>query len=278
MADEKNPITAPFPINMLVPHLSGYLPPPGSFDPKAGWEHSYSVHTLASVRGTGGPAGSLHIRRENPSAGDFMLHVKYEKPVPSMPPGCLNRVSAEMRCRSDALSTPTEWSFGFEAVTPEGKPVEYTRLRKSAVAKGGEIEMTDGRYPRRIAAPTAYTVRWALWDAVQRLPRAAFAPLRFALFDHGDELKPNQALSFRGTVEVILGERPVQQQRKENLEKGTITKTSWGREGGRKVRLHGYDLVGDGILPWVYWVDDQGRLIFAIGGIEGYILTGEKTL
>ena len=110
-----------------------------------------------------------------------------------------------------------------------------------------------------------------LLDAVQRLPRAAFEPKRFTLLDDFDVVKANQTLAYRKTVEVLLGGRRVQKQHWEKLEKGRIRKTSWGREGDRPVRLHAYEHLGDAIVPEVYYVDDQGRLLFMVAGIEAYV-------
>jgi len=66
------------------------------------------------------------------------------------------------------------------------------------------------------------------------------------MLDHFDQVKPGQSISYRTTIDVMLG--------------------------GRAVRLHGFDHLGEGIVPWVYWVDDQGRLLFAVSGLAGYLL------
>ena len=114
-----------------------------------------------------------------------------------------------------------------------------------------EIDLTDGRTQRQIPAPGAYAVNWALFEAVGRLPREEFEPLRFTMLDHFDQLKPGQVLSYRETADVSLG--------------------------GRSVRLHAYDHLGEGIVPWIYWVDDEGRLLFAVSGLEAYLLDSFKT-
>ena len=41
---------------------------------------------------------------------------------------------------------------------------------------------------------------------------------------------------------------------------------------GQPVRLHAYDHLGEGIVPWIYWVDDRGRLLLAVSGLEAYLL------
>jgi len=73
----------------------------------------------------------------------------------------------------------------------------------------------------------------------------------------------------------MLGQREVRKQRWVQLEKGRIRKTYMAKEGGRDVRLHAYSQVGRGIVPWVYWVDEQGRLLFIVAGLEGYVLNAQ---
>ena len=96
-------------------------------------------------------------------------------------------------------------------------------------------------------AGNALADRLALFDAVARLPHKQFDPIEFTRIDHFDQVKPDQALAFRRTIETSIA--------------------------GKKVQLHGYDQTGRGIMPFTYWVDNQGRTIVAISGLEAYLLT-----
>ena len=255
-----------FPLNILGGALKGFKPPDGKFDPQGDWELHYGVRTIG--RGDGARVGSLRLRRRARADGGAVLRVEYRKAFPG---GAAGEQRGEIECRGDALSTPVAWRLETRSLDPEGKAVPRTRIEKRAAAKEGFIEVRDPRSRRTIPAPGAYTINWALFDAVQRLPREPFAPKRFTLLDDFDEAKAGQTLSFRKSVEVAVGGEAVVTYRERRLEKGTIRSPRWGRRGAQPLRLHGYDLVGPGQVPVVYWVDEQGRLLFVISGIEAYL-------
>jgi hypothetical protein len=228
-----------FPLNLLAEPLSAFQAPSAPFDPRADAELAYGVYTLA---GRPGRAGSLRVQRTSAAEDFCALHVRYEKHLPG---NARQHVSARMQCRSDIISTPVSWTFTAELSRPSGPALAKTRTQKRGLAIDGRIEIADDAARRRIAVGKAYTINWALFDAVGRLPRKPFEPLQFTMLDHFDQVKRNQRLSYRTTADVRLG--------------------------GATVRLHAYDHLGEGIVPWVYWVDDPGRLLFAVSGIEAYL-------
>ena len=248
MATQPSPLDDQFTLNIVAGHLRGFQPPDRPHDPQADWQLAYGVYTLGGIQNHGGRTGSLTICRKASADRGAVLQVDYQKIVR---PDFSQQVAAQIHCRGDALSTPLHWTFSSQILNPSGQPVEHTALKKTAVADGRRIEITDGRTRRSIPAPSAYTVNWALFDAVGRLPRKELEPLRFTMLDHFDQLKPGQVLSYRKTADVPLGDRPL--------------------------RLHAYDHLGRGVVPWIYWVDDQGRLLFAVSGLEAYLLVSFQT-
>jgi len=273
MATDADGPEAHFPLNMIKGGLGGFALPEGPFDPEGAWESVYAIATLA---GNYNRVGELRLKRTPGKRGRFVLTLEHTKVSPGE---YRQRTSAELECRPDPMSTPTRWSFASETQDRHGNPVPSATLRKWAVAKKRQIRFDDdGHSARRVDTPDAFTVNWALFDAVQRLPREAFGPLLFTLIDHFDQPKGQQTLSFRTSVRLMLGGRCVKRQQYMELEKGRIRKTHWAREGDRPVRLHAYDHVGRGIVPWVYWVDASGRLLFAVAGLEAYVLQSSKGL
>jgi hypothetical protein len=232
-------VTDEFTLNIVAPRLSGFQPPNEPFDSRGDWELAYGVYTLA---GRGARVGSLRIGRTAVGGGDVRLALDYGKLLPG---GYRQKVTAVMHCRQDTLSTPTRWSYASEIVDAAGTPLENTTLKKSARAGQREIEITDGPRRRRLSLSPPYALNWALFDAVTRLPHEPIEPLRFTMIDHFDQVKRNQVLSYRKTAEVSLG--------------------------GRPVRWHAYHHLGEGIVPWVYWVDHGGRLLFVVAGLEAYL-------
>jgi len=231
----------PFPLGILAPRLSALRPPAGPFDPRGDWRLAYGVYTMAG--GAGSRVGALRLARKAGAGEAFALSVDYDKIVVA---GNRQRVTARLHCRADRLATPGRWTFTSRLIDSSGVPIPDTLLEKSATVVDGQIEIDDGRSKRRLPVPQAYTVNWALLEAVTRLPREPFGPLEFTLLDHFDQLKPGQTLGYRESVRVGLG--------------------------GQTARLEVYDQVGRGVVPWVYGCDEQGRPLLAASGLEAYLL------
>jgi len=219
-----------FTLNLLAPHLKGLRPPKAKHDPRGDWRLAYDVYTLGSIRGHGRRMGSLALRRKAAADGGSVLGINYEKRVV---PDMVQRVTAELTCRQDELATPVRCTFSSQISDSAGSPVPNTPLEKSAAFEDRQIEITDGPHRRRIAVSPPYTVHWALFEAVGRLPREPFEPIRFNMLDHFDQLKTGQVLSYRQSVEALVGDE--------------------------LLPLHAYDHLGEGIVPWIYWVDEAGR-------------------
>ena len=257
-------------LDIIAPGLEGFAPPEGAYDPLGNWELTYRVCTLTA---NCAQAGSLCLKRSAVSRSKAILLVDYEKTGAG---GSWQKVTAELACATDALSTPRSWTYGSDIVDAEGNPLPNMALGKSARRRLHTITIADGRRTSEMPTPRAYTINWALFDAVQRLPREPFEPLAFTMLDHFDQPKANQVLSYRKAIDVRLGWKRVKREKLVELPKGRIRKTRWVKEGGRTVRLHAYDHVGEGIVPWVYWVDDKGRLLFVVAGLEAYLLESAK--
>ncbi len=245
METQPAPLEELFTLNVVAPHLKRFQPPRGPHDPQGDWTLDYGVYTLGSIRGHGGRLGRLSVKRKATGGEGSTLGIEYEKRVN---PDFLQKVVAQITCRGDRLATPTRWRYSAEIARRDEGTLEETRLEKSGEAKDRRIEISDRRGVRRLAAPSSWTINWALFEAVGRLPREPFDPIRFALLGHFDQLKENQVLSYRQSAEVAIGDKPL--------------------------RLHAYDHLGEGIVPWIYWVDEAGRLLFAVSGLEAYLLDG----
>ena len=42
--------------------------------------------------------------------------------------------------------------------------------------------------------------------------------------------------------------------------------------GGKQMKLHSFEQLGWGIIPYTYWLDESHRLIVAIGSLRAYVL------
>jgi len=127
------------------------------------------------------------------------------------------------------------------AESPLSTPVRWSFRFRLLDAEGQAIPATA------IDPAGPYTVNWSLFDAVQRLPGADTPARTFTLIDHFDQVKPETTLSFRKAMDVRVA-------------------------GGRTLRTRAYQQLGCGNVPWVYWTDEAGRLLWVVAGLEGYVL------
>ena len=217
--------------------LKDFTPPTGTFDPKDTWTNSY--HLWLVQRNLGG--GALTIRRE-PEADGVRLRVSYDVAEYS---GYIRRTKAVVECRSDALCSPISWTLESQCYDADDQPTRGTKLTETGAITDGSLEIRFGGRSRKekIAAPA--TSHWSLFDAVQRLPGKATKPLSFTMLEEMDLVKPGQRLTFREARDFKVGDATL--------------------------HLRGYQQIGRGVLPWQYWVDDQGRLLFAFSGVRAYI-------
>jgi len=221
-----------------------YGPPPqNDFDPNGAWEATYVILNNASGRATRLQAeGHLRLRRTEP-ADDGLFRLQVDLLARKQRLGSF-RTTIDVVCRPDVLSTPKSWKLSTVSLDAKNEPVDVTRVEESGRIEGGRI-IRKGKCVRRIEAPSAVTGNWSLFDAVGRFAGREIEPLEFTMLEDFDLLKPRQRLTYWGTTEVELG--------------------------GKPVRLIGYQQIGEGILPYHYWLDESGRLVFAYGALRSFL-------
>jgi len=225
-----------FSLHAISPLLNNFTWPTGDFNPNGTWKNSYKIYGLVLTwHKSNGETGDLTIQRQRARNNSFNLDINYDRylfPENNDYPPSRQLITAQMHCRQDSLSTPLSRQMQSQVFSPDGQLVPYTQITKSQ----NRPEQTS----------PAYTNNWALYDAVQRMPRREFQPLTFTLFDHFDQRKDDQRIMFHKSAVVKIG--------------------------NRAAALYALVQFGRGILPIVYWLDEQGRLLFVISGVEAYIL------
>ena len=260
-----------FALNATLDALTRFQAPTGAFDPLGAWRNEYDVLTLASLRPTkrASPVGRLSIERKPDGANAHSLAVRLETPLPGKH---REVVTATLRCATDPLGTPVSWEVRSEMLTGEGHVVAGTRSSTRGDLASGSLRLRCGGSERRLAVSGRCAASWALFEAVQRLPRERTTELPFVLIDHFDQPKPNQVLAFRKSATVELGGRVELKHATMRLDRGVVRKPVKTVSAAQLVRLHAYEQLGEGILPITYWVDDREQLLFVFSGLEGYVL------
>lgn len=88
------------------------------------------------------------------------------------------------------------------------------------------------------------TSNWSLFEAFQRLQAAEAAP--FTLLEDLRTRKHPQRIVPAGDLAFSLA--------------------------GDELRLRGHRLIGAGNLPWHFWIDEHGRLLFVLSPLKTYVL------
>lgn len=206
------------------------------FDPEGEWVQSYRVWTNHGYTDDGlDDVGFLKIERVLESSGkNAVLKVRQQ----IIHDGAqLHQVDATIRCSNNSLASPEDWTLSSRFIGPDNKPKkgleieERGRLTKSGV----EIQTGGKTFTRK--GSDSLTGDWCLYDALQRLPFEKAAPLHFDVLEEMSVLREGAELSYRGVS---------------------------ARPGNQRGRLHCFQQLGRGILPYEYYLDPNHRLLMAI--------------
>lgn len=241
-------------VDLWVPTAFEYFARPASrdFDPEAPWQHSYYVLNIDESDFSAkkpSPQGVLHITRERTKSGRFELCVDLIAAKQQWKTFFQTKI--KIKCRADQLGTPYEWQVETAILDTDGNTFKTTRVAESGRVKGGWI-IRKGKKTRRIKAPEEFTSNFSLFEAVQRLGGRKIDSGKFDLLEDMDLLKPDQKLY--------------------NL-KETGVETNDG-----KMKLRGYCLIGRGILPYHYWLDENNRLVLASGSLRAFVFNPDASL
>ena len=149
----------------------------------------------------------------------------------------VNTIEAHIRCRLNKIATPLEWHFSSRFVDPDGRAMPELKItEKSGI---------NSKQPLKAVEPETITSNWSLFEAIQRLEFKTNR-ISFNLFENLRTLKKNHKLTYRGVY-------PFKYTNKE-------------------VKLQWFNEIGNGVLPYEYFVDDAHRVLLATSLNKAIIL------
>lgn len=149
--------------------------------------------------------------------------------------------------QDDALATPLSWKCDTRVAKGADEPPYMNSGHKwEGSYKEGVVKYTSGDVHLKKAVPHEnLSWKWGLINLVQKMdPKDE---IHFSALDEMDMIYEHQYTRFRKYQEIDTG-------------------------SGR-VNFKVYDVLGDGIIPTVYWVDELDRAVFIINGMEAFALT-----
>jgi len=233
-AAKREPV-AVLPIPRAVQILAGLTPPTEPFSPQAAWSLRYR---LVSGKVSKGPrakelfTGHLLLDRK-PTGGGCTLTATQRL---GQNDGSSYDVTASIDSAPDPLSTPRSWTLESINLDATGAKVEGTAWSEAGEVTADGI-LRHGLRDRKLPKPAAFTTNWNLFEALPRLGEGSLPG--FTMLEELQLAKAEQSI------------RP-------------LTELAFETAAG-KVTLRGYQHVGRGLLPAVWWLDSAGRVIAWIG-------------
>jgi hypothetical protein len=226
---------------------------PKDFDPRGDWVNTYRIWTCHGYRESGNyNVGFVRIERVAGGSKEIFA-LKVHQEVVEVD-GLLNAIDANIYCLNNQLASPVRWHLWSRFINSDKQPVGELETEEKVVIKGNVMSVETGEHTLKRKVTGRVTCDWCLFEAVQRLEFDEKSSLDFNMLEGLSLVKKRQRLMYRGVYPMKLS--------------------------GRELVLHRFDQIGEGILPYEYWLDDNHRLLAAISMHKAYILDeqAEKAL
>jgi hypothetical protein len=202
---------------------------------------SFGIYTLASASAV--RLGTLNIQRKQNAEKQKRLAVYVRR---STVAGCFHETRAKIDyIDSGNLSRPFGWNYSCDLKNRFGNSIKNMFISKQGFADDNTVTIKNNRGTRKINISGDFTINWLLFETMSRLRLDSSKKYEFSMLDHFDQLKNDQQICYSQSTKLNLADEAVV--------------------------MHIFDHTGNGIVPWVYWVDEQGSLILAVSGIEAYV-------
>ena len=210
--------------------------PEGEFFPEGEWEQTWKVW----LPGRGNPnsgSGFLKVKKElinNQSKIEFQVNQ-----LISENDKWFHFVNANITALNNLSGSPIKWEKGSQFFTsPQTGSKNLTELN---LAQEGFSSSLSGDESNN------FTSSFTLFDVVQRMSVKGVDKLEFTLLDELDKVKTKHSISFAEDTSI--------------------------RFAGTTQKVRCYEEIGEGLLPWKFYVNEQGRMLLAISGMRVYILS-----
>lgn len=219
---------------------------PKEFDPQTSWVNTYRIWTCHGFRESGNQnVGFVRIERAVVKANEpFMLKVRRKV---LQTDGLLHTIEAEIKCSNNQLASPVEWHLSSRFVDHNRKIVDVLGTEERAIFDGNIINIrARGGHRFRREVGGKFTSDFCLFEAVQRLKFDKTSSLAFNMLEGLSLVKKQQRLIYRGVYTIKMA--------------------------SKELSLHRFDQIGEGILPYEYWLDNNHRLLVVTSMNKAYIL------
>jgi len=225
--------------------LKGIPKPNEDFDPANNWKLKYGIWVCRGYLNRGNEfLGALDLERiKNAELKTHLLKVKKTYVCNE---GFTHIMKAEMECSSEVPSQPLEWTFSNKQIDPEGREMTEVAYTESGWRKNDILAIKKGRKTYEYNTSGVISSDWNVFEFIQRMPFTKDLKVGFDMIERLDLPKNEQTIRYRNPETWMIG--------------------------GRERTLHRFSQIGQGILPFDYWLDDYHRVLIASTFSIAYIL------
>ena len=234
-------LTAPLSPRLIEIMGEGNLFPDASgFDPSGNWLHHYRVWTNhGDCKAQNKNTGHISIAR-NAQSDSVNFQVRQ---VIVNQDGMFQRIEAEINCSNDAPGSVQNWQTRIYFYDTSQCPMADMNLEITGTVSPESVQMTVNGATESYPLTCPLLCQWLICDCIQRNRKRLDD---FSVLEHGMKLKPHHCL---------IPSQPVRPEATNAA--GTLALTVQR---------------GHGLLPWEYWQDTSGRVLYAFSGTVMYIL------
>jgi hypothetical protein len=234
--------------------LPGYDFRPDNAHSTGNYELDFTLYNL--YRNLAKPAGSFRISRHADQAPNFRVEsIRNCSSDIHLRTGDLVKhfvgayyFTGEIFAEDNILATPRSWLCHTKIARTQ-KAAAYMDTAHTWRGRygNGEISYESGPYTySKAAGSRELTWKWGIIHLVQKMAELSMDEIHFSALDEMDMVYDHQYARFRKKQAVDCG--------------------------GAVLDFKVYDVLGDGIIPTVYWIDNRHRVVFIVTGTEAYVL------
>lgn len=156
--------------------------------------------------------------------------------------------AGDISAEDNILATPRSWLCRTKIARTKSDPAYMdTSHTWRGRYGGGQISYESGPYHHtKPAGSRELTWKWGIIHLVQKMAEASIDEMHFSALDEMDMIYDHQFARLRKVQTMDCG--------------------------GQVLEFKVFDVLGDGIIPTVYWVDNRHRVVFIVTGTEAFVL------
>ncbi len=228
-----------------IGELNDFTPAFDKFKPEGSWENKYRIWVCHGyIKSSNKNCGMLRvIKTAGNSPGFFSLTIRQEIVHYE---GIVLRTDVDLKCINDYLATPIEWELSNRFFGPDKKEKPELDSNVKGIIGNDTIEIKSINHSFKHKIINKTTSDFCLFEAIQRRALKKEQSEQFDILEGMSLLKENHYLVYRG------------------LETFKIN--------NKQTELHHFHQIGQGVLPYNYWLDSNHRLVLVQTGSRVYIL------